>query len=166
MPTFSDNPRERAAEERCVADVERYGLHVLKVGAEDDSPAFAYTVGLYRTFAHPEVIILGLDLDPMHQILNEVAAELRRGARFAPGDVSDAFLEGYDVTFRAVPERQYRAYLGWANWFNGGVRYPALQLIYPDRERRWPWEEGVSAGFRQNQPVLDDEPVPAWARGV
>ena len=164
MPTFSHDPRERAAEERCVADVERYGLHVLEVGAEEDSPTFAYTVGLCHTFGHPEDIILGLDLDVMHELLNGVAAELRRGARFAPGAVSDALLEGYDVAFRAVPERHYRAYLGWANWFNGGTAYPVLQMIYPDRERRWPWDPGVADGFRWNQPVLETEPVPEWAR--
>lgn len=164
MPPFFHHSRERAAEARCVADVERYGLHVIKVGAEDDSPAFAYTVGLYHTFAHPEVIILGLDLDVMHELLNGVAVELRGGARFTPGAVSDAFLEGYDVTFRAVPERQYRPYLGWANWFNEGLAYPTLQMVYPDREHRWPWEPGVAEDFRRNQPVLEAEPVPPWAR--
>jgi len=164
MPTFSMDPRERAFEERCVADVERYGLHVLEVGAEEDSPAFAYTVGLHRTFAHPELIILGLGLDTMHQLLNDVAAALRAGRRFAAGDVTDEFLEGYDVTFRTVPERHYRPYLGWANWFNGGRAYPALQMVYPDRARRWPWEPGVADDFRRNQPVLETEPVPAWAR--
>jgi hypothetical protein len=146
--------------------VERYGLHVLKVGAEADSPTFAYTVGLYRTFGHPEIIMLGLGLDLMHRLLNDVAASLREGRRYAAGDVSDEFLDDHDVTFRAVPERHYRAYLGWANWFHDGVAYPVLQLIYPDRERRWPWEAGVPDGFRRNQPVLEHEPVPAWARDV
>lgn len=164
MPTFSTDPRERASEERCVADVERYGLHVLKIGAEVDSPTFAYSVGLYHTFGHPELIILGLDLDVMHRLLNDVAAALRAGRRYSAGDVSDEFVEGYPVTFRTVPRRQYAAYLGWANWFHGGLEYPVLQMIYPDRERRWPWEEGVSDGFRRNQPVLENEPVPAWAR--
>lgn len=151
-------------EEKCVADVQRYGLHVLKVGAEEDSPTFAYSVGLYHTFAHPEIIMLGLGLDTMHRILNLVADALREGRRYAPGDVTDEFLEGYDVTFRTVPERQYAPYLGWANWFHGGFGYPVLQMIYPDRERRWPWEDGVTEWFRRNQPILEQEPVPAWAR--
>lgn len=164
MPNFSTDQRKRAFEERCVADVEQYGLHVLKVGAEVDSPTFAYTVGLFRTFGHPEIIMLGLALDMMHRVLNHLAESLREGRRYAPGDVSDEFLEGYDVTFRSVPERQYRAYLGWANWFNDGLAYPVLQMIYPDRERRWPWEAGVTESFRSNQPVLESEPVPDWAR--
>ena len=164
MPTFSTDPQQRAAEAQCVADVERYGLHVIKVLGADDEPDFAYSVGLFRTFDHPEVIILGLRLETMHRLLNDVAGELRTGRRFAAGDVSDGFLDDYDVAFRTVPERQYRPYLGWATWFNDGLQYPALQLVYPDRERRWPWEPGVDEGFRRQQPVLDLEPVPAWAR--
>ena len=164
MPTFSADPNERALEERCVADVEQYGLHVIKVGAESDSPTFAYTVGLYRSFGHPEVIMLGLGLDTMHQLLNELADSVREGRGFASGDVSDRFLDGYDVTFRTVPERQYAPYLGWAIWFNDGHDFPALQMIDPDRERRWPWDDGVTEGFRWNQPVLEREPIPVWAR--
>ena len=164
MPTFSADPQERALEERCVADVEQYGLHVIKVSAEPDSPAFAYTVGLCRTFGHPEVIMFGLGLDTMHQLLNDLADAIREGYRFDSGDVSDRLLDGYDVTFRTVPERQYAAYLGWAIWFNDGHEFPALQMIYPDRERRWPWADGVAEGFRLNQPLLERAPFPSWAR--
>jgi hypothetical protein len=164
MPTFSIDPVERAEEERCVADVKQYGLHVLKVEAEIDSPAFAYTVGFHHTFEHPEVIIFGLSLDTMHVLLNDLAKRIREGQRFAPNDVSGEFLENYDVIFRAVPARHYRPYLGWANWFNDGLEYQALQMIYPDRDRHWPWEAGVSNAFRQNQPVLETEPVPMWGR--
>lgn len=164
MPHFSSDPRERTSEEKCAADVAQYGLHIIRVAAEEDSPEFAYSVGLYHTFAHPEVIMLGLRSETMHRLLNDVATALRAGRRFAAGDVSDAFLEGYDVTFRLVPADSYEPYLGWANWFNEGRDYPALQMVYPDREHRWPWEPGVAESFRANQPVLEREPVPAWAR--
>lgn len=164
MPTFSADPEERALEERCVADVAEYGLHVVEVSAEADSPAFAYTVGLYRTFGRPEVIMFGLGLDTMHRLLNDLADAIREGHALDAGDVSDRLLDGYDVTFRTVPKRQYAAYLGWANWFNDGHEYPTLQMIYPDRERRWPWTDGVAESFRRNQPVLEREPIPPWAR--
>ena len=164
MPTFSADPEERALEERCVADVAEYWLHVVEVSAEADSPAFAYTVGLCRTFGRPEVIMFGLGLHTMRRLLNDLADSLREGHAFDAGDVSDRLLDGYDVTFRTVPKRQYAAYLGWANWFNDGHEYPTLQMIYPDRERRWPWTDGVAESFRRNQPVLEREPIPPWAR--
>ncbi len=39
----------------------------------------------------------GLDL------INDIGEAVEGGARFADGDVSGDFLEGYDVTFRALP---------------------------------------------------------------
>lgn len=165
MPKLSDNPRTRAAEEKCIADVERYGLHILNVMPDDAGPGFAYTVGLYRSFGHPEVIIVGLRREVMHDVLNELAACVRAGRRYEPAVESDEFLEGYTCTFRAVQSRLYDAYLGWANWFYERTPYPAVQLVYPDRENRWPWDAGVSEGFRRNQPDLATEDVPEWARG-
>lgn len=40
----------------------------------------------------------------------------------------------------------------------------AVQMIYPDRHGRWPWDEGVSDAFRHQQPVLETDPVPEWAK--
>jgi len=36
---------------------------VIKVGADDAEPAFAYSLELYEMFQHPELILFGLDLD-------------------------------------------------------------------------------------------------------
>lgn len=166
MPEFSSDERHRAGEAQCVADVERYGLHVINVAADDRGPGFAYSVGLFRTFAHPELILVGLPRQTMHDLLNGAADAIRAGARFGGGDVTDALLEGYDCTFRPVPDRLYRAYLGWAGWFYDGQPFPALQLVYPDRERRWPWDAGAAVGFVEQQPVLETAPEPDWARGA
>jgi uncharacterized protein DUF4262 len=42
-------------ERKAVADVKKHGWHVLKVLEDDRGPAFAYTVGLYHSFGHPEL---------------------------------------------------------------------------------------------------------------
>jgi hypothetical protein len=47
-------------ERKALADVQNHGWHVLKVMEDDRGPAFAYTVGLYHSFRHPELIIVGL----------------------------------------------------------------------------------------------------------
>jgi hypothetical protein len=38
--------------------------------------------------------------------------------------------------------------------------------VYPDREHRWPWDSGISKGFRRNQPDLATAVMPEWARGA
>ena len=150
-------------EAQTLADVDRFGWSVLKV-SNDAGPDFAYSVGMFRTLGHPEILLFGLPLDVMHQLINDVGARVRGGTRYKAGQVTDEFLEGYDVTFRTVPTFQYEGHLGWANWLYGGTEYPVLQLIYPDRQHRWPWDASVEVGFRENQPVLADADVPPWAR--
>ena len=161
-----ERENERAFEAQLRANVERHGWSVLRVGvpAGEEGPEFAYSVGMWATFRHPELIIVGLPLESAHAIINDVGEAIRGGRVFHAGDVADdEFLEGYAVTFRDVPTRQYEFYLGWANWFYRGDDFPCLQLIYPDRERRWPWAEGVASGFREWQPVLAEAPPPTWA---
>jgi hypothetical protein len=150
-------------EAQTLADIDRFGWSVFKV-SNDQGPDFAYSVGMFRTLGHPEIVMFGLPLETMHQLINDVGARVRAGVRYVAGQVSDEFLAGYDITFRAVPAYQYQGHLGWANWLYSGEDYPVLQMVYPDRERRWPWDDGVAAGFLEQQPVLADIPVPPWAR--
>lgn len=89
---------------------------------------------------------------------------MRSGRHFTAGGAHDDFLEGYEVTFRAVPPYQFAAWLGTGVRFYDGESFPALQLVYPDRAGRWPWQEGVAPAFRERQPILADEPEPDWSR--
>jgi hypothetical protein len=138
--------------------VERHGWAVVKVPEDDRGPGFAYTVGLTRAFGHPEVLISGLDLDLLHDLLNDVGAQVRDGARFAPGDDSDDVLEGYPVTFRAIVPAAFGTYLGAAVRFYGDAPFEALHCIWPDRAGRFPWDAGVTEWARWAQPALSDGP--------
>ncbi len=42
--------------------LEQWGWFVIKVGAGESEPAFAYSIGFYENFKHPEIILFGLDL--------------------------------------------------------------------------------------------------------
>ena len=147
-----------------LAEVATHGWIVMRISADGPGPDFAYSIGLVRTYGHPEVIVVGLPLDVAQRIINDLGKAVRDGARFRAGEISDAFLKDYDVTFRAVPGYQYGAYLGWGRRVYGDSDFPVLQLIYPDRAGRWPWQDGVSLQFRALQPVLADESEPPWAR--
>ena len=139
------------------ADIATYGWHVIKVFEDDEGPGFAFTIGLYKRFDHPELIVFGLPLDTMHLMLNAAGEAVRAGQAYTVGQSYDDILEGYSCTFRPVPRGQYGAYLGSAEWYYDGDDFPALQLIWPDRERRYPWAAPVDAWIRKAQPVLADE---------
>lgn len=138
------------------ADIATYGWHVVKVPEDDEGPGFAFTIGLYKRFQHPELIVFGLASDTMHLMLNGAGEAVRTGRTYAAGQSYDDLLEGYDCTFRPVPQRHYHAFLGYARWYYHGDDFPALQLVWPDREHRYPWAAPVDAWIRDAQPVLAD----------
>jgi Domain of unknown function (DUF4262) len=41
--------------EKVVADLETFGWHVVCVKEDSVGPAFAYSIGLQKTFGHPEI---------------------------------------------------------------------------------------------------------------
>lgn len=129
-----------------------YGWHVVWVFNAE--PEFAYTIGLHHTFVHPEIIVFGLRREVAHGVLNAVGKDVRAGRRFASGIVSDEIIAGYEVDFRPVPKTAYEAHLGWAIWYYDGADFPALQLVYPDRDGHFPWEPEAAQDFRTSQPVL------------
>lgn len=145
-----------------MSDVATHGWHVINVLPELDSPAFSYSIGMFATLEHPEVIIIGLSSSSAHGIINGLGDQVREGKRFAAGNVYDDLLEGYKATFRVVPAAQFRNYLGYARWYYEGDDFAALQLVYPDSQGRWPWDPAATADFRQSQPVIVDEGDPPW----
>src|SRR3954469_19204156 len=63
---------------RIQESIDAHGWHVAIVPEDDEGPGFAYSIGLYRTLGHPEVIIFGLAVDHLHRAVNDVGAEVRR----------------------------------------------------------------------------------------
>jgi hypothetical protein len=142
---------------KLLADVGRHGWHVIAVGEDEEGPGFAYTIGLHRSFGHPEVIVFGLPVPVLHRVVNAVGEQVRSGERFGHLDESGDVLDGYNVAFRAVERRHYPDYLGYARWFYHGDDFPALQCVWPDSRHRYPWHPEFTAAFAQRQPLLSDD---------
>jgi hypothetical protein len=145
--------------ERVAEAIDACGWAVVRIDAEAQEPAYAYSVGLHSTFAHPEVIVFGLDLDVLHRIVNTIGEAVKTGERFEVGDADDRVLEGYRCAFREVAAAAESAYMGILISYCGH-EVPALQCIWPDREGRFPWQVGVDAEFRERQPMLSEGPEP------
>jgi hypothetical protein len=69
-------------DQQLLGDVADYGWHVLKVLDQPDVPGWAYSVGLYQNFAHPEVIVFGQDIDLMHSMIHAIGDSVRSGKTF------------------------------------------------------------------------------------
>jgi len=152
------DPRcEGLDDEKLFSDVAKYGWHVLKIFAKEDTPGWAFSIGLYKNFNHPEIVVFGLNHDVMHSIINSIGEEVRVGKRFEIDGLYSDLIEAYSCTFKQVKQVWYNPFLGYANWFYQGLDYPVLQCIWPDKNSRYPWDSDFNPNWVWAQPLLFNE---------
>lgn len=141
-------------DETIFRNVRQHGCHIVDI--VDATPAYAFSVGLYLNYGHPELIIFGLP-DGAGSIINNVRNRAAAGHIFADGDKSDDLLEEpYRTSFRQVPYLIYPEYLGTALWFywDSNIVFPCLQIVWSDQNGRFPWEVGCLPHVKERQPLL------------
>jgi len=145
----------RAAIEGARRDVELYGWHVVMIQG-DEEPGFLFTIGLWQSYRHPEIILFAPSEDPsdMAGRIQPVAESVSEGAVFETGTVHEKLFGRFAGSFRTVELPWYPWFLGTAMAFYGGTDFPVLQLFWPDREGTFPWERGFSAELHPFQPFL------------
>jgi len=74
-------PTEHELINQIKINIEEYGLQVMGISATDYLPSFSYSVGLYESYQHPEIICFGLPTDLAHLIINDVANLIRNGEK-------------------------------------------------------------------------------------
>lgn len=144
---------------KALNDVSTYGCHVLKILGDENAPKFAYSIGIEKTSHQPDLIVTGLNFDVAHWIINEYNRRVRTGEAFIANVPYDDFIDGFPVIFSPFFKQHYRAHLGWGLWFYGSDRFDVFQIIYPDKEGRWPWDDGVTDEYRWLMPMLCEMPV-------
>lgn len=137
-----------------LADVDEHGLHVTFVRPEGAATSCAYTVGLWHKHRHPEVVVFGLELDAVDELCGALAEEVEDGKRFAAGEQHAGLLVDYAVRFLEVPADTAAGLCDDIAWAYEGEAVPLLQLVWPDKNQRWPWQDDVREGFKKAQPLL------------
>jgi hypothetical protein len=129
------------------------------IGVFDDEPPFVYTCGLMTTFQHPEAIIFGLGSETGHSVLSSMVHEMRRGQSFAAPGNYEGVLVDLPIAVRPVHRSQHELYLGFAM---GHCRYTgnpggllAVQVFWPDKAGKFPFDAGCDQVARTLQPRLD-----------
>jgi Domain of unknown function (DUF4262) len=126
----------------------------MNVFEDKDGPGFQYSIGFFRSFKHPEVLIFGQQSNVMHGMLSRIADGIREGKRYVAGAKADDILDGYQCVFRTVPPGLLPEYLGFARWFYENEEFPVVQCIWPDLKGRYPWDVEASAELQRREPVL------------
>jgi len=140
------------------ADVQKVGWYAIHVGAGDDFPNFAYTIGFSLLDDHPEVLIPNLAVKVAHGFLHMIYEGIKQGTRREAGVVYDDLAQGYQTQFVTItPRWRERLLTRTADYYrvyHQGKPFEALQMVMPDPQHRWPWE--VDYSWRP-QPLLNTD---------
>jgi len=140
---------------KIIHDVNKFGHHVVMIEATEYFPSFAYTVGLWKNYNHPEMIAFGLTVKTLHAILNIAGDNIKKGTIYQANKIYDDFFDGGNAQIIDVDQRNIKDYFGYAMWFNNHVEFSALQLVWTDRNDKFPWQESYEEEFEYRQPLLD-----------
>jgi hypothetical protein len=154
-PMKRDLPRaEDDSDRKLLADIERVGWHIVGIDADEKGPGYAFSVGLFHSFEHAEIIMFGLPHETAARIINIIGIQVQGGTRFSANDQSRDVAEGLPVAFKMVPRDSYREYIGYALWFYRSLEFPVLQCVWPDKSGLFAWQDGYDHRFDRLQPIL------------
>lgn len=137
-----------------VSKIEEHGCFVLSVKGSAASLGWTYTFGIYNTKGRPELVTVGLSPSTASSAFNKAMKLFGEGLDLTQGWFRD-LVGNVEVEFRPADPKWVQKLMNSAKWFNGGWDFPVLQMIYPDMENRFQWEEGFTEHFRQ--PLLQKD---------
>jgi len=161
-------PRKKKASSDWVAKIvlrhkeaiNRCGWAAQGVFAGEDGfpPGYLYTMGLSTSYGHPELCVSGLNQDVMHQLLTgAVEAIAQHKCRFVHGNTYSEVIRDYRAAALAVdPDVVSRYFLIAPRVLGKSPEY--VQLVWPDAQRRYPWEPGYDSAQQTlfgNKPETD-----------
>ena len=143
--------------------VRRFGTFIQYVGGNeecscegcenvpDDSPAFAYTVGLFG-LGHPELLVFGVDSHTAAHLLNELSDRIRSGENLVAGQLIKLQSFPSQIVAEEVPNPGEIVFT--ANDFYrrpDAASVPVLQLSY-EEGGIFPWDSCYPDPARQPRP--------------
>jgi hypothetical protein len=135
-------------------NIELYGLQVQHVLEDDIGPGFSYSVGLFKSYGHAEIIMIGLKQQLAHTLINNMAHDIKGGKVFSPFTFEADILDNFNCYIVEVNKLNYNTYVGQAQNYYEGDNFQLLQCIYPTVKGIYPWEDEWPESIKDLQPIL------------
>lgn len=140
--------------QKVIDDVAQHGWMCVHLMAEGHEGPYSYTVGLFRTYGHPELAVFGLSSEVAHQVLSIAVAAIQQGHALDPSRPASGLIEGCSCLLASVPVFEFSRYFGVCRSYYEGDRFGLLQIIWPTRQGQFPWDTGSNPVFRAMQPIV------------
>lgn len=153
-----------------VQNILRVGWAVVGIDPSAISAAWAFSVGIFHTFCRPELAMFGLRVSDMEAVLNLLANDVKNGVSLRPGEERFGVIDKYPIQVREVHPSWARDLFGWALWFYRSAPPLFLQVVWPDRNGRFPSDSGCEQECQMSQPMLwipkEEHPISAWTFAI
>lgn len=146
-----------ALDAKVLREIHTDGWQITGVLAHEQNkgPDFAYSIGLFHSFCHPEIILFGLPIDVCMRAVNVIGIDIRNGMHFQPLKEYDHILSRpHSCCFREVDRKHYHGHVGYALWFYETDPFPLMQCFWSDESGCFPWDSDCSPYAREAQPLL------------
>lgn len=130
-------------ERRLVQAIEQKGFSLVHQAGH------CYTVGLWKTYNHPELIIFSLPAQRAQFLLEQAVREIEQGRTLT--EFAGNLADGYALRAEPVLPLHHREFLSYNRWFYRGDGFEALQLVWPDADHNFPDHPGYRSHELQPQ---------------
>jgi hypothetical protein len=139
-------------------DISEHGYHLTYVLGDTTDVPFCYSVGLWQTWEHPELLLYGLNWDDTVTVMTSLAAEIRIGGSFTDGQIDEETFNR-KIAFVDVPADRYEGQIPITIMYYQGFDFPMLQVVTPDEQGRFPWDAKCDPTVMARQPLLGTPPT-------
>lgn len=151
------SPEEIAANRRRIIaerrqEVAEHGFVPQVVGGSEDQPGFLYTIGVSKTWDHPEIYIMALHPEQAFGIVADLVERISEGERFDTPAYVDEVLD-VPIAVRPLDQHAVDDNSGIAQEILGR-QIPAVQVFWPDEAGLMPWETGCDPDVVEAQSCL------------
>ena len=140
--------------EACRADIESGGHSVAAIVGDETGCDWAYSIGLTRSYDHPELVVVGLEAPFAGAVIEVLSRRVAEGEQLIPGSTVEVE-GGLEFRLHLVDP----LWCSRGDWFvlgrevmaTWGERWPtSIQLTWPDANGAFPEEPGDPLwSFRQ-----------------
>ncbi len=139
-----------------VEKIREHGWFDTAVFGDAEGPSFSFTSGFWVNTGQPELIMFGMKREIVHDVFWGLFRGAKAGEALPKGKATDKAFANLPAYSFPVAKRFYPEYLGWSQWFYGGNEFPCLQIVWPDRDGIFPWQQGFDPTFSSDQPDLTE----------
>jgi hypothetical protein len=150
-------------------NVEQIGWSLVGVHGGPTYPSWTYTIGLIKSFDHPELIVVGLPPNDGGAFLNELGERIKAGVVLAAGDELDAWDKRWRLAEVHPSHWTTDRFAVWVE-YHGTIRHllepRALQVVWPDEAGNFPgepgWNHALDRARRDLSEPATEPPTGGW----